>query len=281
MSDRLPMKQLRTGILACALLAHAGPLLAQQYECILEPEMDSELGSGAPGIIESVSVRRGDRVEQGQVVARLVSGAEQAAVDVARARVEATSQIESAEIRKAYSERQYQRTIELSEKKYASDADLDQVRTDMVLAEKDLLEARDAMVLARAELRRAQELLELKRVKSPFDGVVVDRYHDPGERVEDQAIIKVAKINPLYVETLLPVEMIGAVQVGETGLVTTEFDTDQVYEARVVVVDTVVDAASGLFGVRLELPNPDLRIAAGLECNVAFQGVNEPAEPVE
>jgi hypothetical protein len=43
-----------------------------------------------------------------------------------------------------------------------------------------------------------------------------------------------------------------------------------VYTAVVKIVDTVIDAASGTFGVRLELPNPDYHIPAGLKCQVVF-----------
>jgi len=32
----------------------------------------------------------------------------------------------------------------------------------------------------------------------------------------------------------------------------------------------VIDAASGTFGVRMELPNPKFRLPAGLKCRVAF-----------
>ena len=42
------------------------------------------------------------------------------------------------------------------------------------------------------------------------------------------------------------------------------------YTATVTVVDRVVDAASGTFGVRLELPNRDYRLPAGLKCKVRF-----------
>jgi len=36
----------------------------------------------------------------------------------------------------------------------------------------------------------------------------------------------------------------------------------------VTVVDRVIDAASGTFGVRLDLPNPDLSIPGGLPCEI-------------
>jgi len=40
----------------------------------------------------------------------------------------------------------------------------------------------------------------------------------------------------------------------------------------VTVVDKVMDAASGTFGVRLALPNPDLALPAGLKCKIRFSG---------
>jgi multidrug efflux pump subunit AcrA (membrane-fusion protein) len=42
------------------------------------------------------------------------------------------------------------------------------------------------------------------------------------------------------------------------------------YTARVEIVDRVVDAASGTFGVRMTLPNPDRKIPAGLKCRARF-----------
>jgi hypothetical protein len=40
--------------------------------------------------------------------------------------------------------------------------------------------------------------------------------------------------------------------------------------AEVVVVDKVIDAASGTYGVRLELANKDHTIPSGLKCKVHF-----------
>lgn len=40
------------------------------------------------------------------------------------------------------------------------------------------------------------------------------------------------------------------------------------HKASVLIVDKVVDSASGTFGVRLELPNPNGNILAGVKCKV-------------
>jgi hypothetical protein len=45
------------------------------------------------------------------------------------------------------------------------------------------------------------------------------------------------------------------------------------------VVDRVFDASSGTFGVRLELPNPNGAIPAGVRCKVEFAKVVKVARP--
>ena len=58
--------------------------------------------------------------------------------------------------------------------------------------------------------------------------------------------------------------------VGMQAEVMPEAPVSGVYTARVKVVDPVIGAASGTLGVRLELPNADYRLPAGLKCKVRF-----------
>jgi hypothetical protein len=41
----------------------------------------------------------------------------------------------------------------------------------------------------------------------------------------------------------------------------------------VVIADRVIDAASGTFSIRLEIPNPKYQLPAGLKCRVLFPSV--------
>ncbi len=52
--------------------------------------------------------------------------------------------------------------------------------------------------------------------------------------------------------------------------ITPETDVDSRYNSIVTIVDRVIDPASGTFGVRLELPNPDYQLPSGLKCSVKF-----------
>ena len=64
--------------------------------------------------------------------------------------------------------------------------------------------------------------------------------------------------------------MHGRIKVGMTATVRWEDPVDATREARVTVVDPVVDPASGMIGIRLELANPKAELPAGTQCTVRF-----------
>jgi hypothetical protein len=81
-------------------------------------------------------------------------------------------------------------------------------------------------------------------------------------------------MDPLRVGTYLPLSFYGHIKVGDAAEVLPEAPVGGSYQAKVAVVDQVFDAASGTIGVRLELPNPALRLPAGIHCRVNFGGLS-------
>ncbi|MEK6801421.1 MAG: HlyD family efflux transporter periplasmic adaptor subunit [Nitrospirota bacterium] len=124
--------------------------------------------------------------------------------------------------------------------------------------------------LADLELNRTTAEVALRTLKSPINGVVVERYMHPGEFPKQERVLKLAQIDPLRVEAYAPVALLGKITVGMTGSVKPEDPVKGEYQGKVTVVDKVVDAASGTFGVRMEVPNPDMKLPAGLKCTVRF-----------
>jgi len=129
--------------------------------------------------------------------------------------------------------------------------------------------------LADLELNRTTAEIALRTMKSPINGVVVERYMHPGEFPKQERILKLAQIDPLRVEAYAPVSLLGKISVGMQAVVKPEEPVKGEFPAKVTVVDRVVDAASGTFGVRLELPNPELKLPAGLKCTVRFGRNNQ------
>ncbi len=224
---------------------NAGKKLGDEMECLVEPHLVTSLGSPVEGTLSEVLVDRGSSVTKGQVVAKLNSMVEAATVNLKSAQ-------------KEFGERKVERNEELFRKQLIS------------ANEKDELETQTR--IAALELKQQQEVLALRTIVSPLTGVVVERFLGPGERVGTDKILKIAQIDPLNVEVVAPVELFGSVRVGMTGEVRFQPMLQGSFRARVVVVDKVVDAASGTFGVRLELANPGGRIPAGIKCRVRFSG---------
>jgi multidrug efflux pump subunit AcrA (membrane-fusion protein) len=121
---------------------------------------------------------------------------------------------------------------------------------------------------------RASEVLKQRTILSPIDGVVVERTLGPGEYAFDQThLLTVSQIDPLNVEVFVPLSQFRRIRVGASAEVYPEDPVGGRYSANVTVVDRVFDAASGTIGIRLELPNPEYAIPAGLKCQVRFAGV--------
>ncbi|MFZ5555441.1 MAG: efflux RND transporter periplasmic adaptor subunit [Pseudomonadota bacterium] len=246
------------------------PAWGVEIDCLIEPHQITDVRSPVDGVLESVAVQRGQQVRKGQVLATLQSDAEKAALEVARTRAEMDGAVKAAEARLDAASKKEQRTRELFEKNFVSSGVLEEARTQRSLAEHMLREAREAKRLAELELRRSAELLRLRTLRAPFDGVVTERYLDPGGLATAAAkdpILRIAQIDPLSVEVILGAGLYGKVKVGQTADVTPETSATS-FPARVTAVDRVIDAASGTFRVRLELPNPKQEIPAGAKCKV-------------
>lgn len=217
-------------------------------DCLLEPSLEVKLGSPVDGVISDIRVDRGSSVRRGQPLVLLNSQVEAAAVDSARGKAE-------------FTRRKAERNDELYKQQLISIQDRDQLETEAKLAE--------------LELREREAALRLRTITSPIDGVVVDRLMAPGDQISRSSgnILRLMRLDPLYVEVVAPAKLFGRVKAGASAQVIPEGMGEKSFHARISVIDRIIDAASGTFRVRLELRNPSLAIPAGLRCKV--QGLGE------
>lgn len=263
------------GLAACGVLALGGNLRAQDmsgFDCMIEPHSVADVSTREEGVLEKILVKRGDIVRKGQVVARLESRLEKIALEFAAARAEMQGEVESRRATLEYALRQRDRVNELYKDNAISFNDKDRAETDVRLAEMELQVALDNHRLAQIERDRAAEQLELRSIRSPVDGVIVEILLVPGESVEDRAreIMTIAEVDPLNVEIILPADKFGSIKVGTAAEVTPLLPGSEVRLATVSVVDRTIDAASDTFGVQLQLENKDHAIPGGIRCNINF-----------
>lgn len=262
------------------LAACAMPLRAQQavpLDCLLEPNRVIDVSSAVRGVLSAVDVERGDLVERDQVVARLDSSVEQAAMELAQARARANAEVQADQINAEFAERRSDRFVTLYDRSAVSTDQLDESKTIARLRELELKQSRENQHLAQLEARQAEEILRRHVIRSPVRGVVVQRYLSPGESAEDRPILRIAEIETLRAEAIIPVTQFGTIQVGQRAIVVPEEPLTGHYVGTVSVVDRVADAASGTFRARVLLDNSDYALPSGLRCAVRFL---QPGESV-
>jgi RND family efflux transporter MFP subunit len=250
---------------------------------VIEPNQAVEIRSSVEGVIDKVFVKRGDRVAAGQILAQLESNAEISAVEMALHRSKMEGRIASAKSRLEYADKKLERTASLQKEHYSTPQLRDEAEAEKHIAEADLKDALENQQAARLEHKHATDLLGRRYLRSPFNGVVVDRLLNPGDLAESgtgrKPILKLAQVEPLRVEVVLPLPAWGKLPVGTKGNVMPEGLGGR-YPAVVTVSDSVFDSASGTFGVRLELTNPKGMLPAGIRCKVEFPSVSGlPAKP--
>jgi RND family efflux transporter MFP subunit len=239
--------------------------------CVIKPSAEISIGTPVEGLIQTVPVDRGDWVTKGQVIVTLESSLEEATVALAKAKAEAEAALKTSQVKIGFSHRKLERALDLLKTHSIAQHEVDEAQTEKALAEVAYQEALENKRLAELELSRATAALHLHTIRSPINGVVVDRLLSPGELARQTPVMKLAQLHPLRVEVYAPLSLLGKLTTGMRAEVHPEGKGQPAYQAMIMVVNKVVDSASGTFGVRLEMPNPNHAIAAGLACTVEFQ----------
>jgi RND family efflux transporter MFP subunit len=252
---------------AMLLTATAAGAETVEYDGLIEPYVVVEIGAPAEGIVATVAVDRSNSVKEGQILVEMESSVERAALEKAKTMLKFDGEICLQRTQLAFAKRVHGRVKTLAG---ISKHDKDQAATEIIRAENYLKQAREKSTLAKLELKKAQAIFDRCLIKSPISGVVVERYVSPGEYVNSQPLLRVAQIDPLRVEVIVPAQMFDRIFPGMTATIVPELPQYGKQTATVTIVDKVIDAASSTFGVRLELPNAEHQMPSGLRCLVRF-----------
>ncbi|MGB1090612.1 MAG: efflux RND transporter periplasmic adaptor subunit [Oceanobacter sp.] len=225
--------------------------------CLLEPSERISVSSQSPGVVDRIEVKRGQAVKQGDTLLVLKQTVEQAELNTAKARYE-------------FAKRKQNRNRELRRQGLLSPLEVDELDTERQLG---------ALAVKEAEARLLQ-----KTILSPIDGVVLSRDASVGEFVSDEPVMTLVGLNPLHAEAVFREDHYGKIQVGAPVDLRVMGPVEEYIQAKVMLIDPVIDAASSTFGVRLSLPNPEQRIPAGLKCKLRLsegKSVAAPALPLD
>ena len=271
------MNKKALSVMTLSSLAWWGNCHAELLGCLIEPDRVADVGSQSTGVIEKLNVERGDAVTSGQVLARLIAQVEKASASVAELKSRAEAETLQAQAAYELARRKLERTRDLVKRDFVSDQALDQAEAEARVAQQRVEQAKEAQRVAQREYQLSNAQLAQREVRSPFAGIVVERYRTEGERIEREPVVRVARLDPLRIEAILPAAQFGTVKAGQQANVKTDLPDFPTITAQVTLVDRVVDPASNSFRVRLSVPNPGNRIPSGLRCRIAFGNSDVPA----
>ena len=191
-------------------VAHAAPLA-----CLIEPSQVVDVGSPVMGVLAAVQVERGDLVRKGDTLATLRSDVERANLSAAETRAQLQAEVRAAAAAANLAMAKLQRAQDLRAQNFISQVALEQAQSESDVAQRRVDVARDQQRVAQQDSQTARTQLAQRTIAATLDGVVTARYMNPGERVDDKPVLRIARLDPLRVELVLPLADLGKLKAGD------------------------------------------------------------------
>lgn len=219
------------------------------------------------GVVDWIGVKKGDLVHKDEVLARLDDRDYEAKL------VQADGVLAGAKVAVEKAELAYKRQHALTVNRIGTEEDDDNARLD-------LENARASLVQAQGSRDEAQTYVDWCIIRSPIDGVVVEKLVNPDELVQPQsfggvggpstAVLAVANPHDLQVEIDVNESDLSKIAMNEKCLVSPEAYPDRVYKGHIAEIAPEADRAKGTLQVKVQIEAPDRYLTPELSAKVEF-----------
>ncbi|PWE00464.1 efflux RND transporter periplasmic adaptor subunit [Marinilabilia rubra] len=243
----------------------------------VEPIDQVEVGTQVSGVIEEIFTDYNERVEKGQLIARIDEST------LSTRLLQARSSLASAENELDYQQKNFNRTQKLYEKQMVSETVYDEV----------LYKYRNAQTSVeslKSEVEQAEVNLSYARIYSPIEGVVLSKSVEVGQTVaasfNTPTLFLIAKdLTRMQVEADVDEADIGQVEVGQEVAFTVDAFPDTEFKGEVIQIrlEPAVESNVVTYTVIIDAPNSELKLKPGLTASVTIvtrQVKNVPVVPV-
>ncbi len=235
---------------------------------------EAQLGFQAPGRIELIGVHEGDRVQTGQVLARLDARETEARLAQAKAQVTATT------VRLTDTRRDVDRNKTLLAGGAIGQETFDKSQLAFNLASSELAQAQ-------ANVQAIEAVLANMIIRASFDGVVTVRHREPGEIMPAGApVLTVMNPGDRWVRIYIPENHIGAVHLGQKAMITTDTWPDKQYAGDVTYiasqaeftpknVQTTEERVKLVYAVKVRITDdPKFELKSGMPADVRLEAAS-------
>ena len=192
----------------------------------LEAERHVDVVSRTQGLVKTILIEEGDRVEEGQPLAQLDTDA-------------LALTLQEREVNMNSLESNYNRSRELQEQELLSSQEFEQTKFQYEAA--------------RTQYESAKLQLAYATIRSPFGGIITERLIEVGNLVNaNDVVFRTADLDPLLARIHVPEKDIGQVRPGQSVRINVE-GSNQTHTGRVARISPIVDPQSGTVKVTVEI----------------------------
>lgn len=229
---------------------------------------ETDLAANVAGVVTATSVERGQNIGAGEVLARV--DVRSASLALAEAKV----QVENSKLQQTISSADCVRYEQLKARGVVTDLEYDQVTAKCKIAPVSI-EA------AEARQRIAAKNVGDGVIRSPFAGVVTERYVDVGEYVQASSrVVSLAQVDELKLEFSLPEQHFPEVKLDADVQFRVAAYPDQLFTGKVSHISGAVRATRDVL-VEARVPNLEKKLLPGMfaDIEVAVGTEDLPAVP--
>jgi len=218
----------------------------------LAPLTEATVKAKVAGELVAVTVREGESVKQGQVLARIDLTEVQAKVAAREA------DVAGARAQLVWAEKNRNQQKALLEKSFISQSAFDNIQSNYEVAAAKLHAADAELVVARKSQGDAV-------LVAPFSGIVSQRHAQPGERVAlDAKVVSIVDLSRLQLEASVPPAAIGQVQVGQAMSFRVEGFGERDFAGRIERINPAATAGSRSISVYAVIDNREGLLRGGM-----------------
>lgn len=223
-----------------------------QFSGSLSPVVQTTVKSKVPGEVTRVTVREGQAVSDGQVLAEIDTSDLKARLDAqAAAFEEARAKLDLAQKNRENSQ-------QLLRQKFIS-----QNAYDTTLSAYEAAAA--SMRSAEAQVRMAKRAVDDANVRAPFAGIVAKRIVNPGEKVGiDSPLFALVDLGLMEIEAPAPASEVPSVRVGQQVSFSVDGFSDRTFTGRVERINPVAEPGSRSITLYISVANRDGVLRGGM-----------------
>jgi HlyD family secretion protein len=244
----------------------------------LNPVTTVDVGSQVSGEIEKIYVDFNSQVKEGQVIAQIEQSQFLSRVNQEEANYQsAVASLEKAKVTFDNLQKKYERALSLFEKDLLSYEEKESSETNYYGAKSDIQAAEARLAQAKSQLETSKVNLTYTIIKSPIDGVVINRNINVGQTVaasfQAPVLFQIANdLTKMQVECSVDEADIGKVAEGQQVRFTVDAFPDENFRGVVKQVRYSPEIVQNVvtYTTIVEVDNPEMKLRPGMTATVSI-----------